>query len=332
MGRSQANLKLGVFQGLRGLSKDAKLLYFAILVEPTLNQAGIGALRERRWARDVELTGAETEKALQELDDKRYVFVDEDTEEILVRTLIRRDGVAEKPNLLWAACRAATLLVSPRLRRALAEELRKLPSKPEATVGKNGRLYEHPDPHATAAAIDPSSGPDDPTRELISNGSTTVPEPTGLNGSGTIQEPFRAEPFENGSRTTGGGGGGGGGGNHTPVSNNSPSKNTLVTAAPAGADFAAFYAAYPRRVGRKDSERKWNKAIKDGADPLAVIEGARRYAQQRADQDPRYTKHPATWLHQGCWMDEGDTELRLVSGGYQAWRNPTDPSVYDEDM
>lgn len=29
-----------------------------------------------------------------------------------------------------------------------------------------------------------------------------------------------------------------------------------------------------------------------------------RYAAQRDDEDPRFTKHPATWLQGKCWLDE----------------------------
>lgn len=103
-----------------------------------------------------------------------------------------------------------------------------------------------------------------------------------------------------------------------------------VTPSPPGSDFDRFYAEYPRKVGRKDAERKWAKAIKDGADPDRVIEGARRYAVERDGQDAKFTKHPATWLHRGCWMDEPG--LRLVSGGYQPWTNPTDQDAYDEEL
>lgn len=104
------------------------------------------------------------------------------------------------------------------------------------------------------------------------------------------------------------------------------------TASPEGSDFDRFYAAYPRKVGRKDAQRKWDKAIKDGANPDVVIAGAERYARQRSGQDAKFTKHPATWLHQGCWMDEDQPSLQLVSGGYQPFRNPTDTSVYEEDL
>lgn len=210
MPRSQANLKLTVMQGLRGLSLEAKLLYFELLVEPSLSPCGVGVYRLDWWAQETELDVDRAAEAMAELEDGRYAFADPAAGEVLVRTLIRRDGIAEKPNMLWSACRAAELIRSVKLRRVVAEELRKLPPKPPPTLGKNGRLYEHPDPHATAAQIDPPSDPHDPTGEPIGNHSTTVPEPSESNGSGTYREPIAAEPFENHSRTPGGGGGGGG--------------------------------------------------------------------------------------------------------------------------
>jgi hypothetical protein len=109
-----------------------------------------------------------------------------------------------------------------------------------------------------------------------------------------------------------------------------PTSPNGEVSAPDGLDFAAFYAAYPRHTGRKEAERKWLKAVKDGAAPADLLAGAKRYAATRQGQDQRYTAHPATWLHQGRWMDE--PELRLVSNGYQPYRDPEDQSVYDEEM
>lgn len=211
MARSEARLLFDVMEGLKGLEIESKVLYFALLVEPTVNQAGVGALRERRWAKDTELSMEATQRALQDLEAGRYVFVDFDTEEVLVRTLIRRDGVADKPNVLWAACRAAEQVKSPKLRRELAEELRKLPPKPPDKPTKSGGVYVHPDPHAVADKIDPGP-PDKPDAEPSGNHTGTfqsVPV-------GTLVESFSNgsadEPLSNHSRTTGGGGGGGGGG------------------------------------------------------------------------------------------------------------------------
>lgn len=190
--RSFAYLQFTIFEGLEGLSPSAKLVYVALLVEPTVNQAGIGAARPSRWAKQTGLSPAAVSKALVELDDSRHVFIDDDTEELFVRTLMRNDGVAGQPNVLWAACRAAGLVRSPRLRRELAKEFRRLPPKPEDKTLPSGRVYVHPDPHAVAGELDPDPDPENPSR--------TLREP--------FSNPSPGEPFENPSRRVGGGGGG----------------------------------------------------------------------------------------------------------------------------
>lgn len=201
MPRSQAVLHFDVFEGLDGCTDDEMLLYFAVLTEPTINQCGIGALRLSLWARRLRKPVDVVETALKGLDAKRFVFFDDRTEEILVRTLIRRDKVAEKPNLLWAAVRQAPLTRSLRLRRELAAELRKLPAQLPDTLTKAGRRFVHADPHAVADGLDPTPTPpaDHPGEPFE-------------NRSRTHHEPISGEPFSNHTRTTGGGGGGGGGG------------------------------------------------------------------------------------------------------------------------
>lgn len=77
-----------------------------------------------------------------------------------------------------------------------------------------------------------------------------------------------------------------------------------VTPLLAAAEFARFWAAYPRKVGKKAAEKAWTKAIQDGVTPAVLIDGAERYARERAGEDSRYTKHPSTWLGHGCWDDE----------------------------
>lgn len=96
-----------------------------------------------------------------------------------------------------------------------------------------------------------------------------------------------------------------------------------------GAEFAEFYSAYPKHTGRKAAEKAWAKALKEGADPAAIIVGAKRYADERHGQDARFTKHPATWLNQGCWDD--DPQPRPVQG-HIGFQNPTDPNDYYGDL
>jgi hypothetical protein len=69
--------------------------------------------------------------------------------------------------------------------------------------------------------------------------------------------------------------------------------------------FEAWWSPYPRKVA-KGAARKAYRKIVDGhrATPAELLAGCRRYAAERDGQDPRYTKHPATWLNGECWKDE----------------------------
>lgn len=201
MARSEARLQFGIWRnGLAGLSPHSKLLYCVLLTEPTVNHAGIGAMRTSKWGRDAGLTVEETTKALQELTDGAFIVVDEDTEEVFVRTMIRNDGVVEQPYVLKGALKEALHTSSTVIRRALAAELRKLPPRQPDRVGKNGRTVTYPDPHAAADELDPRRP--DPAH----------PEPP-ADPSETLSEGSSEKGFE----TLGGRGGGGGGGNSPSV-------------------------------------------------------------------------------------------------------------------
>jgi hypothetical protein len=65
--------------------------------------------------------------------------------------------------------------------------------------------------------------------------------------------------------------------------------------------FAEFYAAYPRRQGRRHAARAFAAAIARGADPDAIIAAVQR---QRPNPNPKYRKLPVTWLNGDCWRDE----------------------------
>lgn len=180
MARSHARLQFGMWRkpGHEKVSKDARHLYTTILLDETLNQAGVVRLSLDVWADDAAMTSDEVREALLELIDLRFVVVDH--HELLVRTFIRNDGVAEQPNVLRNALVIATQVRSPILRRALAAELLKLPAAPPPRETTNGRKFVYPDPHAVAHEIDPNppSPPsaeryDDPSRNPSGNPSET---------------------------------------------------------------------------------------------------------------------------------------------------------------
>jgi hypothetical protein len=68
--------------------------------------------------------------------------------------------------------------------------------------------------------------------------------------------------------------------------------------------FGAFWSAYPKRVEEAAALKAFIAAVEQGVDPEVLIAGAKRYTIERAEKNPDYTKHPATWLNKGCWTDE----------------------------
>jgi hypothetical protein len=75
-------------------------------------------------------------------------------------------------------------------------------------------------------------------------------------------------------------------------------------AADAGDAFERFWRTFPRKVAKQAACKAFAKALENGTAVETLIAGAQRYAVERQGQDPKYTKHPATWLNGGCWEDE----------------------------
>ena len=72
-------------------------------------------------------------------------------------------------------------------------------------------------------------------------------------------------------------------------------------------DFENFWRTYPRHIEKKSAFKAWKTALKSGATADEITAGAARYAKYRAGEPERFTKHPSTWLNQGCWEDEYST-------------------------
>lgn len=150
MSRSEARLHHTIWEGLEPLAAHAKLLYVVLLTERMMNHAGVARAQLDLWAEQAGLTDAEAAKAFAELIDLDYVASDPRTREVLVRTLIRNDGIANQPYMLKGALKEALMTRSPKLRQVLADELRKLPPRRPDSKDKNGKKITYPDPHAAA--------------------------------------------------------------------------------------------------------------------------------------------------------------------------------------
>lgn len=131
MARNYAQIKSDIWKDEHfktTLGVDAQWMYFTLLSQPNLNGAGVLPLQDRRWRRLAEdLTADRVETALQRLQDHWYVLVDEDTEEVLIRSFIRNDGLWKQPNVLKSALGHAKNTLSGTLRAVIWHELERLP-------------------------------------------------------------------------------------------------------------------------------------------------------------------------------------------------------------
>jgi hypothetical protein len=91
----------------------------------------------------------------------------------------------------------------------------------------------------------------------------------------------------------------------TPESPKSlPGRKTLKASTVTNDAFDRLWAKYPRRVGKGAARAAFEKALKGGADPEAIIAGAARYAAEREGEPERYTAYPKSWLRDERWLDE----------------------------
>jgi uncharacterized protein YdaU (DUF1376 family) len=92
--------------------------------------------------------------------------------------------------------------------------------------------------------------------------------------------------------------------NHQPPPyKDSPHKSPPRGRESAQAEFADWWTAYPRKVGKNAAARKYLIARKT-TDAETLLAAARRYAEITAGTEKQYIAHPSTWLHQGRWTDE----------------------------
>lgn len=81
-------------------------------------------------------------------------------------------------------------------------------------------------------------------------------------------------------------------------------KRSTTTAALDKAFNEFYHHVYPRKVEPLKARRAFEKAVKNGADPREIIEGARRFAAATAAKEVTYIPYPASWLNAGGWMSE----------------------------
>lgn len=94
--------------------------------------------------------------------------------------------------------------------------------------------------------------------------------------------------------------------NSLPLFSETPNLPAVIPVAKVD-HFAEFWSVYPKKAGKPAAEKNFYKAVKAGADPKRIVEGARRYAAWLSSGKPGefrpIPKFPQGWLTDQRWED-----------------------------
>lgn len=126
MARNHAQILVSIWsdEDFKALPVEAQHLYFVLLTQPALTLCGVLDYLPRRFAQaSYEMTEDDVERAAKHLTDGRFIVIDYDTSELLIRSFIRRDGLLLIPNVSKGMANAYGSVMSALLRDRIEQEL-----------------------------------------------------------------------------------------------------------------------------------------------------------------------------------------------------------------
>lgn len=156
MARDHARILTAIWrdEDFRALPSAAQHVYLTVVSQQELSYAGRLDYRPGRIAALAkDNTAKKTEAAVKVLERERFVVVDNDTEELLVRTYVRHDGILDRTNMGKAMGRAMVQIISTKVRHALLNELARLLEERPDAPGWAGFTELFPDEFAAVHAL-----------------------------------------------------------------------------------------------------------------------------------------------------------------------------------
>jgi hypothetical protein len=127
MARAYAKVLLSIWHDADfcALSVPAQRMFLLLISQPKLSNCGVIDYVPTRWTKLASDTSLEAvEAAVAELEAARYVVVDRDAHELLVRSYVKNDGMLEgRWTMTKAVWNAWEAVVSPTLREVLVTDL-----------------------------------------------------------------------------------------------------------------------------------------------------------------------------------------------------------------
>lgn len=89
-------------------------------------------------------------------------------------------------------------------------------------------------------------------------------------------------------------------------------------------EFENLWSIYPKKQGKTDAEKKYQKYRKEGTTYEEVLQGLENYNSyiKRKGIEQRYIKNGSTWFNQKCWNDDytdietKDPQMEILRGVY----------------
>lgn len=125
MARTHARLLVSIWNDphFMQLAGAEQRLYLLLLSQPDVSLCGALSLRPKRWARCCPEDTTESVRAsLSRLVDEGYVLVDEEVDEVWLRTFVKYDGLLKVPNMVKAMWNAFDQLLSEPIREGFLEQ------------------------------------------------------------------------------------------------------------------------------------------------------------------------------------------------------------------
>lgn len=127
MARSRATIFTSLWEPdseFRDLSANAQRVYLMLLSQADLSLCGVIAITVRQWAHNATDTTVETVwEGLHELDAAAYIFLDEEEQQLRIRTFAKHDGVLRQPNIIVAMSKDFNAIKSQPLREGFLKGL-----------------------------------------------------------------------------------------------------------------------------------------------------------------------------------------------------------------
>lgn len=157
MARDHARIQLSIWDDgdFLALNSSEQQVYFAILSSKGLSRCGVVDYIPTRFEHiSADMTAIRFRKSVKKLIETRFFVLDSKTQELLVRSYVRADGVFDRVNMGKAVGTAYEAVVSRSIRAAIGAEMARFMRERPDLPGWVGLAATSPEAHAIACGME----------------------------------------------------------------------------------------------------------------------------------------------------------------------------------